>query len=348
VTAVTVAFLLHAGIERLRMAGSDSPRLDAELLLGHALRVDRTALIAHSDAPVGADAAAAYEASLVRRIAGEPVAYIRGFKEFHGLALSTDPRALIPRPETELLVDLLIAAIMDRLISAPRPPGTQALRVIDVGTGAGTIAIALAVGLRKRRIESDVSLIATDISPDALQLARENAVGHGVADRIQFELGDLLPWDATLFEIVAANLPYIPSAAIAGLPVAASFEPLMALDGGPDGLDLVRRLLEQLARVLRPGGTAFVEIGADQGAAVRAATAELLPGWQATIVPDMAGLDRVARIERIAPGDRGLPADRGVAADLGVPPDRDAPPGVDAPPDRDPPPDDEPAPDAGA
>ena len=296
-TPVTVGFLLHAGIERLRMAGSESPRLDAELLLGHALRVDRTALIAHSDAPVGADAAASYEASLQRRIAGEPVAYIRGFKEFHGIALSTDARALIPRPETELLVDLVTAAIVDRLVSAPRPPGTPALRVIDVGTGAGTIAIALAVELRRRRVETDVSLIATDTSPDALQLARENAVGHGVADRIEFILGDLVPWDATLFEIVAANLPYIPSASIAGLPIAASFEPRAALDGGADGLDLVRRLLEQLARVLRPGGAAFLEIGADQGPAVHAATAELLPGWQATIIPDLAGHDRVARIE---------------------------------------------------
>ena len=142
---------------------------------------------------------------------------------------------------------------MDRLISAPRPPGTQALRVIDVGTGAGTIAIALAVELRRRRIDGDVSLIATDTSPDALQLARENAVGHGVADRIQFELGDLVPWDATLFEIVAANLPYIPSESIAGLPVAASFEPLMALDGGPDGLDL-DPAPARTARPCRPAG----------------------------------------------------------------------------------------------
>ena len=234
----------------------------------------------------------------MRRIGGEPVAYIRGFKEFHGIALSTDPRALIPRPETELLVDLVVASIVDRLISAPRPAGTPALRVIDVGTGAGTIVIALAVELRKRRIETDVSLIATDASPDALQLARENAVGHGVADRIQFELGDLVPWDATLFEIVAANLPYIPSGELPGLPIAASFEPQMALDGGADGLDLVRRLIEQLGRVLRPEGTAFLEIGADQGPAVIEATAGLLPGWRTTVIPDLSGHDRVARIER--------------------------------------------------
>ena len=303
-TAVTVGFLLHAGIERLRMAGSDSPRLDAELLLGHALRVDRTALIAHSDAPVGADAGAAFEAALIRRIAGEPVAYIRGFKEFHGLALSTDARALIPRPETEVLVDLVVAAIVERLTAAPRPEGTPALRVIDVGTGAGTIAVAVAAELRRRRMVDEVSLIASDTSPDALQLARENAVGHGVADRIQFQLGDLVPWDATLFEIVAANLPYVPTADIAGLPVAASFEPLMALDGGPDGLAVIRLLLAQLPRVLRPGGAAFLEIGWDQGPAVTAATVELAPGWQATIVPDLAGLDRVAWIERgsVAPG----------------------------------------------
>ena len=297
-TAVSVGFLLHAGIERLRLAGSESPRLDAELLLGHALRVDRTALIAHSDAPVGADAGAAFEASLVRRIGGEPVAYIRGFKEFHGLALSTDARALIPRPETEVLVDLVVACIVERLIAAPRPPGTPALRVIDVGTGAGTIAIALAVELRRRRIDDDVSLIATDISPEALQLARENAVGHGVADRIQFQLGDLVPWDATLFEIVAANLPYVPTADLAGLPVAASYEPVGALDGGADGLAVIRLLLAQLPRVLRTGGAAYLEIGWDQGPAVIAAVAELAPGWQATIVPDLAGLDRVAWIER--------------------------------------------------
>ncbi|HEY7827860.1 MAG TPA: peptide chain release factor N(5)-glutamine methyltransferase [Candidatus Limnocylindrales bacterium] len=299
-TGTSVGFLLHAGIERLRMAGSDSPRLDAELLLGHVLGIDRVGLIAHSDAPVGADAAAAYEATLQRRIAGEPVAYIRGFKEFHGVALSTDARALIPRPETEALVDLVIPAIIERLVGTPRPAGTPPLRLIDVGTGAGTIAIAVAAELRRRRMDTDVAIIATDASPDALQLARENAVGHGVADRIQFQLGDLVPWDATLFDVVAANLPYIPTGAIEGLPVAASFEPRMALDGGPDGLDLIRRLLEQLARVLSPEGAAFLEIGSEQGPAVLEATTQLLPGWHATIVPDLAGLDRVLQLEPAA------------------------------------------------
>jgi release factor glutamine methyltransferase len=301
-TADTVGYLLHSGIERLRLAGSESPRIDAELLLGHVLRVDRTSLIAHSDAPVGPDAAAHYEASLERRMAGEPVAYIRGFKEFHGLALATDGRALIPRPETELLVDLVIDWVVDCLVSAPRPAGTPPLRVIDVGTGAGTIAIALAAQLRRRRIDADVSIIAADSSPDALQLARENAVGHGVADRIEFLLGDLVPWDATLFEVVVANLPYIPTDAIDGLPVAASFEPRGALDGGPDGLDLIRRLIDQLGRVLRPDGVAFLEIGSDQGPSVRSEVARRLPGALAEVLPDLAGLDRVVRIQPAEPG----------------------------------------------
>jgi len=297
VTANTVGYLLHSGIERLRLAGSDSPRLDAELLLGHVLGVERTSLIAHSEAPVGADAAARYEASLERRITGEPVAYIRGFKEFHGLALASDARALIPRPETELLVDLVIGWLVDRLVAAPRPAGTPSIRVIDVGTGAGTIAIALAAELRRRRIDSDVSVIATDASPEALQLARENAVGHGVADRIEFLLGDLVPWDATLFEVVVANLPYIPTDAIDGLPVAASFEPRSALDGGPDGLDLIRRLVDQLGRVLRAEGIAFLEIGSDQGQAVLSEVAQRLPAAAADVLPDLAGLDRVVRIQ---------------------------------------------------
>ena len=304
-TANTVGYLLHSGIERLRLAGSESPRLDAELLLGHVLGVERTSLISHSEAPVGADAAARYEASLERRITGEPVAYIRGFKEFHGLALASDARALIPRPETELLVDLVIGWLVDRLVAAPRPAGTPSIRVIDVGTGAGTIAIALAAELRRRRIDSDVSVIATDASPEALQLARENAVGHGVADRIEFLLGDLVPWDATLFEVVVANLPYIPTDAIDGLPVAASFEPRSALDGGPDGLDLIRRLVDQLGRVLRADGIAFLEIGSDQGQAVLSEVAQRLPAAAADVLPDLAGLDRVVRIQPGRPAGPG-------------------------------------------
>ncbi len=178
--------LLRAGVERLRESGSETARLDAELLLGHALGTERTVVIAHPEWTVSDAAAARFEEALVRRSDGEPVAYIRGFKEFHGLAFAADPRAMIPRPETELLVDLGEGEVLHRLTSAPRPPGTPQLRVADVGTGSGTVGIALAASLRRRHALDDVQILGTDKSTDALDLARENAVGHALADRVRF------------------------------------------------------------------------------------------------------------------------------------------------------------------
>jgi release factor glutamine methyltransferase len=295
---VTVDELLRAGVERLRGSGSESPRLDAEVLLGRAIGVDRTGIVAHPEAPVGADAAATYEAAIRRRETGEPVAYIRGFKEFLGLAFAADRRALIPRPETELVVEIVEAAVVRRLAGAPRPPGSPPLRVADVGTGSGTIAVALAVALRKRRMLDEVRIVATDLDPEAIQLARENAVGHGVADRLEFVVADLLPADGERLDVVAANLPYIPSDAVDRLPIAASFEPRGALDGGPDGLGLIRALLDRLPAALRSDGTAVLEIGSDQAASISEAVAQRMPGWTCEILSDLAGRPRVARIER--------------------------------------------------
>lgn len=300
----TVDELLRIGLDRLRVSGSESPRLDAELLLARAIGVDRTTVIAHPEAPVGPAAAEAYAADLDRRALGEPVAYIRGFKEFHGLAFSADARALIPRPETERLVEIVEAAVVARLVAGPRPLGTPALRVADVGTGSGTVAIALAAALRRRRMLDEVWIVATDLDPAALQLARENAVGHGVADRIEFLVTDLLPADGLLLDVVAANLPYVASGEVDRLPVAASFEPRGALDGGPDGLDVIRRLLERLPRVLRPDGVGVLEIGSDQSEQVVAAVGATMPGWRCEVIADLAGHPRVARIERVAPADR--------------------------------------------
>lgn len=291
--------LLRAGVERLRASGSESPRLDAELLLARAVGVERTVLLAHPETPVGADAAGAYEADLARRERGEPVAYIRGFKEFLGLAFATDPRALIPRPETERLVELAEAEVVRRLVAGPRPPGTPPLRVADVGTGPGTIAVSLLVLLRRRRMHEEVHVLATDVSPDALELARENAVGHGVADRLAFLEADLLPpVVAVPFDVILANLPYIRSDALERLPVAASFEPRTALDGGPDGSTVLVRLLDRLPDALAVGGTALLEIGGDQGDVIVELVAETLPGWDCSVAPDLAGLPRVARVER--------------------------------------------------
>lgn len=295
----TVEELLRSGLERLRASGSESPRLDVELLLGHAIGADRTVVLAHPEARVSDDATARFEGDLARRATGEPVAYIRGFKEFYGLAFSTDPRALIPRPETERLVELAERDVLRRLTAAPRPVGSRPIRVADVGTGCGTVAVALAVSLRRRRIVNEIEILGTDESPDALDLARENAVGHSVGDRVRFVEADLLPPVVVdPFDLVLANLPYVRSDALATLAVAASFEPGEALDGGPDGLAVIRRLLERLPEAVAPGGVALLEIGADQGGAIVDAVAATLPGWPVAVEPDLAGAPRVARVER--------------------------------------------------
>ena len=317
----TIGELLTDATNRLREAGSETARLDAELLLGYAVGADRTAIVAHRDAPVGADAAGRFEEAVRRREAGEPVAYIRGIKEFHGLAFAADRRALIPRPETEALVDAALAEVMTRLGRRPGEAGRGAggawggtaaggsdpIRVADVGTGSGAIAVALAVALRSRRVEMGrhVTILATDLSADALELARENAVGHATADGMRFVEADLLPPvlpdGGAPLDVVLANLPYVQTDAIAGLPIAASFEPREALDGGEDGLDTVRALLERLPEALAEDGVALLEIGADQGGTAPDAVAALLPGWRASVAPDLAGHPRVLRVERPSP-----------------------------------------------
>jgi release factor glutamine methyltransferase len=294
----TVGELLNSGTARLRASGSESARLDTELLLGWAVGAGRTTVIAHPEAPVGADAHAAFEAALARREKGEPVAYLRGIKEFYGLAFAADRRALIPRPETELLVKAAEREVAWRLTSEPRPAGTPNLRVVDVGTGSGAIAITLATLLRRRRMLPEVTLLAVDSSGDALGLARENAVAHAVADAAAFVEADLLPADEAPFDLILANLPYIPSADVDRLPVAASFEPRLALDGGHDGLDIVRRLLASLPVALAPTGTALLEIGFDQGPAVEAEVAALPGTWECWVQADLSGNPRLARIER--------------------------------------------------
>ena len=297
--------LVDAAVERLRAVGSDTPRLDSELLLAFAIGVDRTAVIAHDDAPVGVDAEATFLDLVGRREAGEPVAYLRGMKEFHGIALTVDRRALIPRPETEELVDRTIAEVMTRLTAGAR---TDPLRVIDVGTGSGAIAVAVAVALRARRVPaSDVTIHAVDAEPDALDLARENAVAHAVGDRLTFEEADLLPQTAPAspWEVVVANLPYVKSDvvdALAARRASPAFEPRNALDGGPDGLAVIRRLLDRLPEGLTADGVALLEIGADQGASIVEAAADRLPGWSCAIVTDLAGLPRIARLGRPSAG----------------------------------------------
>ena len=306
----TTRSLLDEGAARLRALGFDTPRLDTELLLANAIGVDRTAVVAHGEAPVGASAEMVFRANLERRAGGEPVAYIRGVKEFHGIALSVDPRALIPRPETESLVDLTLAEVMRRLTGGVRSGGP--LRVVDVGTGSGAIAVALAVALRSRGVPiGEVVVTAVDVSVEALDLARENAVGHAVGDRMAFALADLLPAEAVdgsglaesglagSWDVVVANLPYIRSDAMHSLPVDVGFEPARALDGGVDGLALIRRLFGVLESGLAADGVAMLEIGADQGESIVACAAIVLPGWTCRVEVDLAGLPRIAVVQRV-------------------------------------------------
>lgn len=295
----TVRELLDTGIARLREAGSETARLDAELLLAHALETDRTAIIAHTDAAVGEGAAARFGDVLDRRATGEPVAYIRGVKEFHGLAFAADDRALIPRPETEKLVQVAEREVVRRLIETPRPAGAPRLRFLDVGVGSGAVAVSVAVVLRKRGMADEVEIMATDVSADALQLARENAVGHAVGDRIAFATADLIPGDDRQpWDVIAANLPYVRSDVLPTLPRATAFEPAIALDGGVDGLQVIGRFLDQLPGALANGGVALLEIGGDQGQAMLDLVAEHLHGWTCDIEPDLGGLPRVAVLRR--------------------------------------------------
>jgi release factor glutamine methyltransferase len=293
-----VGELLRSASQRLREAGSESARLDAELLLGHVLGAGRATLLAAPEAPVSGPQQVSFQSLIERRASGEPVSYIRGLKEFYGLVLGVDGRALIPRPETEQLVDLALARLARMLTDAPRPAG-EPLLVWDVGTGSGAISVALAVECRRRGYAADVALRATDISADALALATENAVVHGVADVIAFATADLADLaGARPADLLVANLPYVPSDVVARLPVAASYEPPLALDGGPDGLVILRRLIGWLPAAVTDAGVALLEIGAEQAEAVGAAVASALPDWRLTVHDDLAARPRVAELAR--------------------------------------------------
>ena len=277
---------------RLRGA-SETPRLDAELLLAHVLGWERARLLAEGRLPLTERQAAAYRELVARRAALEPVAYLVGHKEFYGLDFTVDRRALVPRPETELLVELTLSIARTKN-QEPRTDHEMSVlgsrfSVLDVGTGSGAIAVALAVHLPMARI------IAIDISPDALDLARQNAERHGVADRVRLIAGDLLdPLDEPV-DLIVSNPPYTILSEIDE--AVRRHEPRQALDGGADGLELYRRLLAQARAKLRPGGIVLLEIGATQAAAVTELARRAFPEAAIAVYQDLAGLDRVVVID---------------------------------------------------
>jgi release factor glutamine methyltransferase len=276
---------------RLRHSGSPTPRLDAELLVAHITGHDRSWVLAHPEA--GLDEAAAFATALERRAAGEPIAYIRGFKEWRSLRIRTDPRALIPRPETELLAEAAMAEIAARLT-----PNAPSLVAWEVATGSGAVTVALALHFRSALHPGRLRLIASDTSPEALDLAAENLVLHDVSGLVTLARADLLAAaeDASFGrpQVIIANLPYVPSAEVDAGHGSLAYEPRLALDGGADGLALLRRLMGELPDRAAPGATVLLEIGAGQADAVAAMAPA---GASVSMVADLAGLDRVARLE---------------------------------------------------
>jgi len=240
--------------EDLKRRGNDGGRLDVELLLGRVLGLDRIGLIMQSERPLTPAELNAFRELFKRRRLGEPVAYLLGEREFYGISLRVDARVLIPRPDSELLVEVALKRTRERSMRGD---------ALDLCTGSGCVAIAFA------RQRPTWSVTASDISPDALALARANAHRTGAVRNLRLLEGSLFtPIAEQRFDLVTANPPYIATGDIATLPVdVRDFEPRLALDGGADGLDLVREIAAQGPQHLTPGGVLAMEIGADQGAA---------------------------------------------------------------------------------
>jgi len=250
----TVRRVLGWTTQHFEKLGLDSPRLTAELLLAHLLHISRVRLYTDLERPLEASELAAYRGLIARRAAGEPTSYLTGSREFYGRTFAVDARVLVPRPETELLVEAVLQAF----------PRDAEVRVLDLCTGSGCVGITIALERPHARV------LATDASPGAVEVARANAAALGAADRFEARLGDLLaPVEGEEpFDVIVANPPYVPAGQLPTLSAEVRREPRLALDGGPDGLDVVRRIAGEAPTLLVPGGLLALEIGDGQGRAV--------------------------------------------------------------------------------
>jgi release factor glutamine methyltransferase len=279
---------LRTGVETLTNAAIGSPRLTAETLLMSALNCDRAHLFAHPERALTADERARFEAALGQRVRGTPTQYITGHQEFWGMDLIVSPAVLIPRPETEHLVETVLELARGFSSSSALSP-----RIVDVGTGSGCIALALAKELPHAEIH------AVDTSPAALDLARTNAARRGFKERVRFHESDLLEafaHDTALFDFVVSNPPYVREADKESLQLEVrDFEPHAALFAGPTGLDVIERLIPQAQRTLKFGGWLLMEIGQGQEQAVDSALIE----WRnRAFVKDLQGIPRVVQAQR--------------------------------------------------
>jgi len=261
---------------------SDSAASDARLLLADSLQTTTTWILAHDRIVLPRATASEFEARVGRRAAGEPLPYVLGWWEFYGRRFAVNPEVLIPRPETELLVETALRDVKGRDGMA---------RVVDIGTGSGCVAVTLAVEA------SACDVFATDLSLGAVRTARANANAHGVDGRLHLVQADLLEGLAGEWDILCANLPYLPSARI-GQVAAAQREPVMALDGGVGGMVLTRRLIQSLEGRLALGGLALLEIDEGHGADLSALALNTITSGVVEVVHDLAGLERLLVIRR--------------------------------------------------
>lgn len=296
-------------IHKVSKLHSDTPSLDAQVLLTHILQRPRTWVLAHPESQLSNEQRETLSQSLFQIGAGTPLPYILGHWEFYGLDFIVSPAVLIPRPETELLVEDALTWIT-RKTGHPQHNNKNSssywrsshnsgelkspkLYAADIGTGSGCIAVTLA------KLIPDLHVTALDISGEALDIAHTNAQKHAVEDRIEFKISDIfsdLEVHPSKFDIICANLPYIPIRTLHSLEVYGR-EPTLALDGGSDGLNLVRRLLEAAPQHLALGGLLLMEIDASQGESTLKLAQEAFPAATVKLIPDLAGYDRLIRLE---------------------------------------------------
>lgn len=276
----TVGQALSEG-RRTLQGVSETPGMDVQLLLSDVLQQSRSWVLAHDDALLSPEQAKLYGQQLNRLADGMPLAYVLGWWTFYGRRFAVSSAVLIPRPDTECLIERALDVLAQR---------RNAL-VVDAGTGSGCIAITLALEVPSCRV------LASDISSEALTVAVENARVHGVEGQVAFLRMDGLSALSGPVDLVCANFPYIDRMTLAGLAVL-KHEPRAALDGGEDGLSVIRPALEQLDRLISPGGYGFFEIEAGLGELASRAAAGLLPGWSISVLQDLAGRDRILSVRK--------------------------------------------------
>ncbi len=279
IVPATIAEAIRAATATL--TASDSPQLDATRLLGHVLERDRSYLLGHGDEALSEPARRAFDALVHKRATGIPVAYCVGTVGFYGRTFAVDERVLVPRPETERLVEGALAWLRANA-------GTEAA-VADIGTGSGAIAITLACEL------PGTSVFGIDVAHDTLAVARHNAAINNVAQHVSFIKGDLAAPLARFapFAAILANLPYVPSAECAAAPDPVSYEPLVARDGGPDGLDLYRRLVPTIPSLLAEHAYVALEAAPANAAGLAELLRAVIPHAAITVERDYAGLERI-------------------------------------------------------